>query len=85
MEETADKDSNVRQFSNIAQTASIATSWELHMLLGTPLSASEKKCMAFIILSSAVMLGCVRCSCKYSAVSIISSDFVLFSISWMQR
>ena len=82
---TVGKDSTIRQFSKIARTSSIAASWESHRLLGTSLSASDKKYMACAILSSAVTLGCLRCSCKYSAVSVISSSFVLLSISSMQR
>ena len=54
----------------------MATSWELHMLLGTYLRSADKKCMACVILSSDITLGCVRYSCKYSAMSIISIDIV---------
>ena len=45
------------QFENIAWTALMAASWELHRLVGTSLSAAEKKCMACIILSSDVTVG----------------------------
>ena len=34
-------------------------SWESHMLLGTSLSATDKKCIAWVILSYAVTWGCV--------------------------
>ena len=77
------KDSTVRQFSKIFRTASIATSCESHMLVGTSLSATYKKCMAWVILYSAVTWGCVRYICKYSAVSVIISDLVLLSIAWI--
>ena len=79
------KDSTVLQFSNIAQTASIAANFESHMLVGTSLSAADKKWMTWVILSYAVTWACVRYSCKYSAVSIIINDLVLLSIAWMQR
>ena len=65
------KDSTVLQFENIDRTASIAANCESHMLVGTSLSAADKKWMAWIILYSAVTWVCVRYSCKYSAVSII--------------
>ena len=45
----------------------MTASWESNMLLGTYLSAANKKCMACVILSSAITLGCVRYSCKHSA------------------
>ena len=83
--DTGVKDSNVCQFANIVWTASMAASWESHMMLGTSLSAADKKCMACVIMSSAVMLGCVRYSCKYSAGSVISSASVLLYIAFMQR
>ena len=57
----------------------------LEVLLGTYLSAANKKCMAWVILYSAVTRGCVRYACKYSAVSEIRSDLVLLSIAWMKR
>ena len=79
------KDSSVRQFANIFRTASIATNCESHMLVGTSLSAADKKCMALVILSYAVMCGCMRYSCKDYAVSIIINDLVLLSIDWIQR
>ena len=78
------KDSTVRQFANIFWTASIAANCESHMLVGTSLSAADRKFMAWVILSSDVTWGCVRYSCKYSAVSIIINDLVFLSISWMQ-
>ena len=77
--------STVRQFAKIARKSSMADSCESHMLLGTSMSTAEKKCMSFVILSSAVTLGCVSYSCKYSYVSVISNVFVLLSITWMQR
>ena len=79
------KDSTVRQFAKIVRTYSIAASCELHMLVGTSLRASDKKCMVWVILSSAVMWGCVIYACKYSAVSVIISDLVLLPIACMQR
>ena len=79
------KDSTVRQFAKMFWTASIAANCESHMLVGTSLSAADKKCMAWVILSSAVTWGCVRYLCKYSAVSVIINDLVLLSIAWMQR
>ena len=79
------KDSTVLQFAKIFRTASIAANCESHMLVGTSLSAAENKCMAWVILSYAVMWGCVRYSCKYSAVSVIINDLVFLSIAWMQR
>ena len=83
--DTGVKDSNVCQFANIVWTASMAASWESHMMLGTSLSFSNKKCMAWVILSSAVTWGCVRYSWKYFAVSLISIDLVLLCIYWMKR
>ena len=75
--ETDGKETAVCQFANISRTASMDASWELHMMLGISLTC--------VILSSAAMWGCVRYSCKYYAVSIISSDFLFLSIAWMQR
>ena len=79
------KDSTVRQFAKIFWTDSIAANFESHMLVGTYLSASDKNCMAWVILSSAVTWGCVRYACKYSAVSVIINDLVLLLIACMQR
>ena len=79
------KDYTVHKFANIVRTASIASICESHMLVRTSLSASDKKCMAWVTLSSAVTWGCVRYACKYYATSVIISDLVLLSISWMQR
>ena len=79
------KDSTVRQFAKMFWTTSIAANCESHMLVGTSLSAAEKKCMAWVILSSAVTWGCVRYLCKYSAVSVIINDLVFLSIACMQR
>ena len=79
------KDSTVRQFAKIIRTSSIAATFESHMLVGTSLSDSDKTCMAWVILSSTVTWGCVRYSCKYSAVSVIINDLVLLPIAWMQR
>ena len=78
------EDSTVFQLAKVARTSSMVASWESHRLLGTSLSAEDKKCMACVILYSAVTLGCVRYSCKYYDVSVISSSFVLLSISWIQ-
>ena len=79
------KDSTFRQFAMIVPTASIAANCDSHMLVGTSLSAADKKCMAWVIISSAVTWGCVRYLYKYSAVSVIINDLVLLSIAWMQR
>ena len=64
------KYSTVRQFAKIFCTASISTSCESHILVGTSLRASKNKCMAWVILSSAVTWGCMRYARKYSAVSV---------------
>ena len=85
MGDTGGKDSTVRQFANIVQTASMDASWESNMLLGTYLSSADKKCMAWVIMSSAFTWVCVRYACKYSAVFVISSALVLLYIAWMQR
>ena len=85
MGDAGGKESTVHQFAKIFRTASIDASWELHMMLGTSLSAADKKCMAWVIISSAVTWGWVRYACKYYSVSIINSDLVLLSIAWMQR
>ena len=61
---TGGEGSTVHQFENIARTASMEASWESHMLLGTSLSAADKKYMVCVIISSAVTLGCVRYSRK---------------------
>ena len=79
------KDYNVRQFAKMFWTASIDANCESHMLVGTSFSADEKKCIEWVILSSAVTWGCVRYLCKYSAVSVIINDLVFLSIAWMQR
>ena len=84
MGEAVGKTLTVRQLAKIARTASMEAIWGLHMLLGTYFSAADKKCMTCVIVSSDVTLDCVRYSCKYLAVSVISSYFVLLSISWMQ-
>ena len=85
MVDAGSKDSTVFQFEMIVRTASIAASWESHMLLGTSLSAADKKCMVWVILSYAVTWSCVRYACKYSDVPVIISDLVLLPIAWMQR
>ena len=75
-------------FANLQRlfrTSSIAANCELHMLVGTFLSASDNNCMEWFILSSAVKLGCVIYPCKYSAVSVIINDLVLLSIDCMKR
>ena len=77
------KDSTVYQIANILRLALIAANFESHMLVGTSLSAADKKCMAWVIMSSAFTWICVRYACKYSAVSIILNDLVLMSIAWM--
>ena len=79
------KDYNVRQLANIFQKYSIAASCESHMLVVTSLSASDKNCMAWVILSPDVNWGCLRYACKYSDVSVIRSDLVLLLIAWMQQ
>ena len=58
---------------------------ESHMLVGTSSSAADKNCMAWVILSYAVMWGCVKYLCKYSAVFVIINDLVLLPIAWIQR
>ena len=78
-------DSIVCPFVNISRTASIAANCELHILVGTSLSAAVKKCMAWVIMSSAATWGCVRYSCKCLAVSVIINALVLLSIDWIQR
>ena len=50
------------------------------MLVGTSLIASDKKCIAWVILSSTVTWDCVRYACKYLAVSVIINDLV-FSVN----
>ena len=85
MRVSGDKDSTVLQFAKIVRTASMAASWESHIMLGTCLSAVDKKCMARVILSSTITWSCVRYVCKYSDVSVISSDLVLLEIAWIQR
>ena len=79
------KDPTVRQFTKIVPTSSIAANCESHMLVGTFLSASDKKCVEWFILLSAVKWVCMIFLCKYSAVSIIINDLVLLSIDWMKR
>ena len=78
------KDSTVRQFANMFWTASIAANCESHMLVGTSLSAVDKKCMVWVIMSYTVTWGCMRYACKYLAVSVIINALVFLSISWMQ-
>ena len=63
-------------FENIVLTASIAANCELQMLAGTYFSAAVKNWIACAIMSSAVICGCVRYLCKYSAVSVIINAFV---------
>ena len=82
---SGDKYSTVCQIAKIVRTASIAANCELHMIVGTSLIASDKKYMAWFIMSSAVTWGCVIYSCKYSSVSVIINDLVLLLIYWMQR
>ena len=77
--------SSVCQFSNIVLTASIDANCELYRLVGTSLSAAYKKCMERVIVSSPVTWGCMRYSCKYSALSVIINALVLLSIAWIQR
>ena len=73
------------QLAAIEAVRTIAASWESHMLLGESLSAADKKCMAWVILSYAVTWSCVRYACKYSDVPVIIIDLVLLPIAWMQR
>ena len=75
------KDSTVHQFSKIVWTSSIAASCESNMLVGTSLSAADKKCMAWVILSSYVTLGCVRYACNYSPVFVIINYLDFLSIA----
>ena len=67
-------------FENIVLTASIAANCEFKMLAGTSFSAAVKNWIACVILSYAVICGCVRYLCKYSAVSVIINAFVFPSI-----
>ena len=53
------------------------------MLVGTSLRAVNKKCMAWVIMYSAIKWDCVIYSCNYYAVSIIINDLVLLSIAWI--
>ena len=68
-------------FVNIALTASIAPNCDFQMLAGKSLSADVKNCITCAIMSSAIMLGCVRYLCKYSEVSVIINALVLLSIT----
>ena len=79
------KDFTVCQLAKIVRTASIAANCESHMLAVTYLRATDKKCMLWVILSSAVKWGGVRYLCKYSSVSVIINDLVLLSIAWIQK
>ena len=78
-------DSIVCPFVNIALTTSISDHCESQILVGTSLSSAVKKCMAWLVLSSDVMWGCVRYSCKYSEVSVIVDALILLSTDWIQR
>ena len=71
------KNSTVRQFAKIVRTASIVASCESHMMVGTSLSAADRKYMVWVILYSVVTWVCVRYACKNSAVSVIINDLVL--------
>ena len=82
---SAGKDFTVLQFAKTSRTASIAANCETLMLVGTSLSAADKKWIPWAILSSDVTWACVRYSWKYSALSIIINDLVLLSIAWIQR
>ena len=78
---------NIQLFANMQRlfwTASIAANCESHILVGTSLSAADKNCTVWVILSSAVTWGYVRYACKYSFVSLIINDLFLLSIAWMQ-
>ena len=79
------KGSTVIKFAKIFRTASVAANFESHILVGTSFSATDKKCMTWVILYSSVTWGCVIYSCKYSSVSLIINYLVLLSIAWMQR
>ena len=68
-------------FVNIALTASISANCESQILAGIYLSAAVKNFIACANLSSAVMSGCVRYLCKYSAVSVIINALFLLSIA----
>ena len=68
-------------FVNIALTASMEDNRELQMLAGTSLSAAVKNCIACVILSSAMIWGCVRYLCKYSEMSVIINALVFPSIA----
>ena len=64
-------DYTVRQIARTVRTASIVYNFESHMLVGTSLSSSENKCMAWVVLYSVVTWGSMRYACKYSAVYVI--------------
>ena len=76
---------SVLQLPNIVWTASIAANCELQMLLGKYLSASDRKCIIWFSLYSAVTCGCVRYVRKYSAVSVTIKAFILLSFAYMQQ
>ena len=78
-------DSIVLPVVNIALTALIAADCESQILVGTSLSSGVKTCMAWSILSSAEMWGCMRYSCKYSEEYVIINALVFLSIAWIQR
>ena len=67
----------VRLFAKIVWKTSIAASCESHILVGTSLSAADKKCIAWVILSSDSTWSCARYACKDYAVSVIISDLIL--------
>ena len=66
---------------NIALTASMVANCELQILTGMSLSAAVKNYIACVILYFAVMWGCVRYLCKYSAVSVIINALIFPSIA----
>ena len=70
-------------FVNIVLTASIAANCESQILAGTSFIAAVKNWIACVILSSAVICGCVSYMCRYSEVSMIINDFVFASIACM--
>ena len=67
-------------FLNIDLTASMAANCEFQMLAGTSLSASVKNCISCVIMSSAVIWGCVRYLCKYPSVSVIINALVFHQL-----
>ena len=79
--DSSGKGSTVHQFSKIVWTSSIAASCESNMLVRTSLIVADKKCMAWVNLSSYVTWGYVRYACNYSPVFLIINYLVFLSIA----